>query len=54
MQRYWDKIEEERQAALEAEAAAKAAEPKKPEAEQPASKEEDMTDVDVPLVEDVE
>lgn len=61
-QRYWDKVEEERQAAqaaLDAELAAKRAaaeEAKKNEkpAETPVSKEETMTDADTPNVEDVE
>ena len=57
-QRYWDKVEEERQAAqaaLDAELAAKreAAKAAK-EAEKPVSKEETMTDADTPNVEDVE
>lgn len=60
-QRYWDKVEEERQAAqaaLDAELAAKRAaaeEAKKAEkAQEPVSKEETMTDADTPNVEDVE
>jgi heat shock 70kDa protein 4 len=61
-QRYFDKLEEERQAAqakLDAELAAKreaaeAAKKAEKPAEEPVSKEEDMTDADTPIVEDVE
>ncbi|KFX90689.1 hypothetical protein V490_06333 [Pseudogymnoascus sp. VKM F-3557] len=61
-QRYFDKLEEERQAAqaqLDAELAAKreaaeAAKKAEKPAEEPASKEEVMTDADTPVVEDVE
>ena len=61
VQRYFDKVEQEReaaQAALDAELAAKRAaaeEAKKAEkAEAPVSKEETMTDADTPNVEEVE
>ena len=61
-QRYFDKLEEERQAAqakLDAELAAKreaaeAAKKAEKPAEEPVSKEEDMTDADTPAVEDAE
>ncbi|KFY09932.1 hypothetical protein V492_05284, partial [Pseudogymnoascus sp. VKM F-4246] len=61
-QRYFDKLEEERQVAqakLDAELAAKreaaeAAKKTEKPAEEPVSKEEDMTDADTPVVEDVE
>ncbi|KFZ05416.1 hypothetical protein V501_08384 [Pseudogymnoascus sp. VKM F-4519 (FW-2642)] len=61
-QRYFDKLEEERQVAqakLDAELAAKreaaeAAKKTEKPAEEPVSKEEDMTDADTPAVEDVE